>query len=180
MGAPERSLPVRALCGHGHPGHRRLNRSRPIPPPATLVKINLGSNDRIRENQKLFVSRGKDFVANLVILKTDMRFAIAKVDTLSRKVEVQNGDAVTTVFSNSPLPPRKGQSHVSIWNVDAGRAFPKQGRRSTCTPSWPLPRLFSSRPRALFMWIAASKVGPDGSPFAQAGGRSNQPSKRGN
>ena len=63
---------------------------------ATLVKINLGSNDRIRENQKLFVSRGKDFVANLVILKTDMRFAIAKVDTLSRKVEVQNGDAVTT------------------------------------------------------------------------------------
>jgi hypothetical protein len=63
---------------------------------ATLVKINLGSNDRIRENQKLFISRGKDFVANLVIVKTDMRFAIGRVDTLSRKVEVQQGDAVTT------------------------------------------------------------------------------------
>lgn len=63
---------------------------------STLVKINLGSNDRIRDNQKLFVSRGKDFVANLVIVKTDMRFAIAKVDTLSRKVDVQTGDAVTS------------------------------------------------------------------------------------
>lgn len=63
---------------------------------ATLVKINLGSNDRIRENQKLFVSRGKDFVANLVVVKTDLRFAIAKVDALSRKVEVQSGDAVAS------------------------------------------------------------------------------------
>ncbi|MGH7241886.1 MAG: hypothetical protein ACREJD_00530 [Phycisphaerales bacterium] len=63
---------------------------------ATLVKINLGSNDRIRENQKLFISRGKDFVANLVIVKTDMRFAIGRVDTLSRKVDVHNGDSVTT------------------------------------------------------------------------------------
>lgn len=63
---------------------------------ATLVKINLGSNDRIRENQKLFVSRGKDFVANLVVVKTDLRFAIAKVDALSRKVEVKAGDAVAT------------------------------------------------------------------------------------
>lgn len=63
---------------------------------ATLVKINLGSNDRIRENQKLFVSRGKDFVANLVVVKTDLRFAIAKVDSLSRKVEVKAGDAVAS------------------------------------------------------------------------------------
>jgi len=63
---------------------------------ATLVKINLGSNDRIRENQKLFVSRGKDFVANLVIVKTDMRFAIGRIDTLSRDVQVQSGDSVTT------------------------------------------------------------------------------------
>ncbi|MBX3381311.1 MAG: hypothetical protein KF805_14545 [Phycisphaeraceae bacterium] len=63
---------------------------------ATLVKINLGSNDRIRENQKLFISRGKDFVANLVIVKTDMRFAIGRVDTLSRDVQVQSGDSVTT------------------------------------------------------------------------------------
>jgi hypothetical protein len=63
---------------------------------ATLVKINLGSNDRIRENQKLFVSRGKDFIANLVVVKTDLRFAIAKVDALSRKVEVQSGDAVAS------------------------------------------------------------------------------------
>jgi hypothetical protein len=63
---------------------------------ATHVKINLGSNDRIRENQKLFVSRGKDFIANLVVVKTDLRFAIAKVDALSRKVEVQSGDAVAS------------------------------------------------------------------------------------
>ncbi|HEX8876639.1 MAG TPA: hypothetical protein VF777_07815 [Phycisphaerales bacterium] len=63
---------------------------------ATLVKINLGSNDRIRENQKLFVSRGKDFVANLIVVKTDLRFAIARVDALSRKVEVKAGDSVAS------------------------------------------------------------------------------------
>ncbi|MBX3389220.1 MAG: hypothetical protein KF691_07160 [Phycisphaeraceae bacterium] len=63
---------------------------------STLVKINLGSNDRIRENQKLFISRGNKFVANLVILKTDMRFAIGRVDALNRDVSVQNGDSVTT------------------------------------------------------------------------------------
>ncbi|MBS0187053.1 MAG: hypothetical protein JSS51_03230 [Planctomycetes bacterium] len=63
---------------------------------AVLAKINLGSNDRIRENQKLFISRGKDFVANLIIVKTDMRFAIGRVDSLSRKVDVQSGDSVTT------------------------------------------------------------------------------------
>lgn len=63
---------------------------------STLVKINLGSNDRIRENQKLFISRGNQFVANLVIVKTDMRYAIGRVDTLNREVSVQNGDSVTT------------------------------------------------------------------------------------
>lgn len=63
---------------------------------ATLVRINLGSNDRIRENQKLFISRGNQFVANLIIVKTDLRFAIGRVDTLSRNVTVQSGDQVAS------------------------------------------------------------------------------------
>lgn len=61
---------------------------------ALLAKINVGSNDLIRENQKLFVGRGGEFVANLVVLKTDLGWSIAKIDTLGRSVEVREGDQV--------------------------------------------------------------------------------------
>lgn len=61
---------------------------------AMLAKINLGSNDQLRENQKLFVGRGGEFVANVVVLKTDLRSSIARIDTLGRAVEVREGDQV--------------------------------------------------------------------------------------
>lgn len=63
---------------------------------ALLAKINLGSNDQIRENQKLFVGRGGEFVANVVVLKTDLKWSIARIDTLGRAVEVREGDQVLT------------------------------------------------------------------------------------
>ncbi|MCC6676398.1 MAG: hypothetical protein IT436_04575 [Phycisphaerales bacterium] len=61
---------------------------------ALLAKINLGSNDLVRENQKLFVGRGGEFVANVVVLKTDLKWSIARIDTLGRAVEVREGDQV--------------------------------------------------------------------------------------
>lgn len=61
---------------------------------ALLAKINIGSNDLVRENQKLFVGRGGEFVANVVVLKTDLKWSIARIDTLGRAVEVREGDQV--------------------------------------------------------------------------------------
>lgn len=61
---------------------------------AMLARINLGSNDLLRENQKLFVGRGGEFVANVVVIKTDLKSSIARIDTLGRAVEVREGDQV--------------------------------------------------------------------------------------
>jgi len=61
-----------------------------------LVQINLGSTDGIRENMKLFAVRNNEFVANLIVVQTDLKVAFAKVDTLGRSVSVQSGDVATT------------------------------------------------------------------------------------
>jgi len=63
---------------------------------AQLVQINLGSTDGIRENMKLFAVRNNEFVANLIVVQTDLKVAFAKVDTLGRTVQVQAGDVATT------------------------------------------------------------------------------------
>lgn len=61
---------------------------------ATLAKISVGSNDQIRENMKLLVVRDGQFVANLIIVQTDLRWSIGRVETLGRPVEVMAGDLV--------------------------------------------------------------------------------------
>jgi DNA gyrase/topoisomerase IV subunit A len=61
---------------------------------AILAKISVGANDNIRDNMKLAIRRNNEFVANLVIVKTDLRFAIGRVDLLGRPVSVQVGDTV--------------------------------------------------------------------------------------
>lgn len=60
----------------------------------TLAKINVGTNSNIRENMKLFVIRDGSFVANLIVEKTDLQWAIGRVDTLGRPVTVGQGDLV--------------------------------------------------------------------------------------
>lgn len=64
-----------------------------------VARIDLGSNDNIRENMKLFISRGDDFVANLQIISTDLNTAIGAVDSLGRNVQVREGDRVFTSFN---------------------------------------------------------------------------------
>jgi hypothetical protein len=67
------------------------------PDPATgktLAKINVGTNSNIRENMKLFVIRDGSFIANLIVEKTDLQWAIGRVDTLGRQVTVGEGDLV--------------------------------------------------------------------------------------
>ncbi len=60
----------------------------------TLAKINVGTNSNIRENMKLFVIRDGSFVANLIVEKTDLQWAIGRIDTLGRPVTVGEGDLV--------------------------------------------------------------------------------------
>lgn len=66
---------------------------------ASLVRISVGSADNIRDNMKLAIRRGDEFLGNLVIVKTDLRFAIGRVDLLGRQVSLQVGDAVQTDLS---------------------------------------------------------------------------------
>lgn len=61
-----------------------------------LAQINLGSNDQLRENMLLHVIRGKDYIADLVIVKTDLKVAVGKVRTYSRNVEVRADDEVVS------------------------------------------------------------------------------------
>lgn len=61
-----------------------------------LVQINLGSADNIKENSKLFIGNSGGFLANVVVIKTDLKWAVGRVDTLGRDVKVQQGDWVVS------------------------------------------------------------------------------------
>jgi len=69
---------------------------------ATLARINLGSNDQVRENMRLMIVRDNNFVANLVIVQTDLRWSVGRVENINQKlsndakqpVEVRSGDIV--------------------------------------------------------------------------------------
>ena len=62
----------------------------------TLVQVNLGANDRVRENVKLLVFRGNTFVANLVLKRVDLQDSLAEVTLLAPGMQIQAGDRVTT------------------------------------------------------------------------------------
>lgn len=68
---------------------------------AMLAKINVGTNDGIRENMKLFLVRDSTFIGNLVVVKTDMRWSVGRIDTFNtikdkdgKPVQVREGDVV--------------------------------------------------------------------------------------
>jgi len=61
----------------------------------TLVRVNVGTNDRVAKNMKLMVVREGQFLANLVIEQPDLRSSIARVDLLARPdVQIREGDLV--------------------------------------------------------------------------------------
>ena len=62
----------------------------------TLVQIDLGANDRMRENVKLLVFRGTTFVANVVIKDVDLQDSLGEVTLTAPGMSVQSGDRVTT------------------------------------------------------------------------------------
>ena len=63
-----------------------------------LVEVDVGSNDRIAENMKLYVGRGTNFVATLVVVRTDLQSAVARVDLTNDGAQVLAGDMVVSRF----------------------------------------------------------------------------------
>lgn len=60
-----------------------------------LAEITLGSRDRVRENSKLFITRDDRWLADLVIVRTDIQSSVGRVDALGRTdIEVREGDVV--------------------------------------------------------------------------------------
>lgn len=60
----------------------------------TLAKINVGSNDQVQKNMKFMIVRGNEFLGNLIIESTDLKWSVGRVDTLDRKVEIREGDQI--------------------------------------------------------------------------------------
>jgi len=60
----------------------------------TLVKINLGSNDRIKENSRLYIHRGNDYLGELVVFSVDLNHAVGRVAYLAKDRTVRSGDQV--------------------------------------------------------------------------------------
>ncbi len=59
-----------------------------------LVIISEGANAGLKVNQKMLIIRGKDFVADLVIVTVDQTQAVGRIDRLGRTVEVMAEDLV--------------------------------------------------------------------------------------
>ena len=62
----------------------------------TLVQVDLGANDRMRENVKLHVFRGDMFVANVVLKNIDLQDSMGEVVLAASGQEIREGDRVTT------------------------------------------------------------------------------------
>lgn len=59
------------------------------------AEVDLGTRDRMSENVKLHITRNGDFVANLIIVRTDLQSSVGRVDTVGNpSVEVRPGDMV--------------------------------------------------------------------------------------
>jgi uncharacterized phage infection (PIP) family protein YhgE len=61
-----------------------------------IAKINVGTNDRVAKNMQFSVYRGNAFLGNLVVTEPDLKWSIGEVNLLGQKVEVKEGDLITS------------------------------------------------------------------------------------
>lgn len=62
-----------------------------------LVQINLGQNDRVNRNTKLYVTRGSNqWVADIVVVNSDLNVSTARVTLQQQGLTVQTGDNVVS------------------------------------------------------------------------------------
>lgn len=72
--------------------------------PATgqlLVKINLGSNDRVRENSRLYVHRNQTYLGELVVFQVDLNHAIARMSYTVPGQDIRANDSVLSRLSSN-------------------------------------------------------------------------------
>lgn len=62
----------------------------------TLVRINLGSNDRLRENARLYIHRDDTFLGELVVQSVDLNHAVGRVAYTANNQQIREGDRVMT------------------------------------------------------------------------------------
>jgi predicted nucleic acid-binding Zn-ribbon protein len=61
----------------------------------TLVKINLGTNDRIQANTRLYIHRGNSiYLGELVIFQVDLNHAVGTVTYVAQNQSIRAGDQV--------------------------------------------------------------------------------------
>ena len=60
----------------------------------TLIELSAGSNDRVAQNMRLFVTRGNQWIADVVVIRTDLNQAVARVNLIKSGETIQNGDIV--------------------------------------------------------------------------------------
>jgi len=72
--------------------------------PATgnlIIRISLGTNDRVSENTKLYLNRGgRTYLGDVVIFQTDLDHAIGRVRNLQPGQEVRVGDEVWSTLGS--------------------------------------------------------------------------------
>jgi len=61
---------------------------------STLVKINVGSNDRVTKNMRFHIVRDNTFVGNLVVVQSDLKWSVGRFDALGRGETARAGDRV--------------------------------------------------------------------------------------
>jgi DNA repair exonuclease SbcCD ATPase subunit len=59
-----------------------------------LVRLNVGTNDRVAKSMKFLVVRDNQFLCNVVVTQPDLRWSIGVIDTLNKNVDVRPGDQV--------------------------------------------------------------------------------------
>ncbi len=66
-----------------------------------LVKINLGTNDRVRENSRLYVHRGQTYLGELVVFQVDLNHAIARMAYTVPGQAIRANDSVLSRLSTN-------------------------------------------------------------------------------
>jgi len=65
----------------------------------TLVEIDLGENDGVEEGMVFGAHRSGNFLANLIIVRTDLQTSVARVDPLDKaSVDIRVNDQVASTF----------------------------------------------------------------------------------
>lgn len=65
----------------------------------SLIQLNLGTNDQIRQNVTLFITRGGQYIGRVQVVDTDLNSSVARVELLSPNMRVQQGDEVRTTLA---------------------------------------------------------------------------------